>query len=73
MGSTYRGPVCGGPMKRAPLQEPYEEGPWAFTEGTYWKDILEGPLFVHSCTSKGLLCEKLFMESTCRGPICGAL
>ena len=28
MESTYRGPVCRGPMKRTPLREPYEEGPF---------------------------------------------
>ena len=27
MGSTYRGPICGGRMKRAPLRKPYEEDP----------------------------------------------
>ena len=28
MRSTYRGPACRGPMKRTPVQDPYEEGPF---------------------------------------------
>ena len=28
MGSTYIELVCGDPMKRIPLRDPYEEGPF---------------------------------------------
>ena len=43
----------------------------AFTEGPYWKDILEGPLFVHSSANKSPLRIGFFMGTTYRGPICG--
>ena len=36
-----------GHMKKASLQVPYEEAPWAFTEDPYWKNIFGNAL---SCT-----------------------
>ena len=37
MGSTYRGPVYGCPIKRVPLREPYEEGTFEMmVEGPFW-------------------------------------
>ena len=46
MGSTYRGPVCGGPLKRAFLREPYEDGPFEMMrEGPFWIVFLQKVLF----------------------------
>ena len=34
---TYQGPIYGCPIKRAPLQEPYEEGAFEMMrEGPFW-------------------------------------
>ena len=35
MGSTYRRPICGGRMKRAPLPKPYEEDPFEIMRGVF--------------------------------------
>ena len=46
MGSTYRGPVCGGLIKRALLREPYEEGPFEMMrEGPFRIVCLQKVLF----------------------------
>ena len=45
MGSTYRGPNCGGRMKRAPLWEPYEEDPFDIIRGLFWIVSLQKTLF----------------------------
>ena len=39
MGSTYRGPICGGHMKRAPLQKPYEEDPFEIMRGLFGQSL----------------------------------
>ena len=36
MGSTYRRPICGCRMKRASLQQPYEENPFEIMIGLFW-------------------------------------
>ena len=35
MGSTYRRPICGGRMKRAPLPKPNEEDPFEIMRGLF--------------------------------------
>ena len=55
MGSTYRGPICGGRMKRRPLRKPYEEDRFEIMRGLFGQS----------------LCKRLFSameEAQCRAP-----
>ena len=46
MGSTYRRLICGGSVKRAPLWEHYEEGPFEIKrKGPFWIIFFQKPPF----------------------------
>ena len=67
MGSTYRRLICGGPMKRAPLWEHYEEGPFEIKrKGPFWIIFFQKPPFGYGRDS---ICRVSSLGwPLCRGP-----
>ena len=66
MGSTYRGPICGCRMKRAPLREPYKEYPFEIMRGLFWIVSLQKALFSYERGSiQGAFLRKALLQRAC--------
>ena len=64
MGSTYRRPICGGRMKRAPLPKPYEEDPFEIMRA-FWIVSLQRALFGYG---RGSMQGAFLKKAPFRGP-----
>ena len=58
MGSTYRGPIFGGRMKRAPLRKPYEEDLFEIMRGLLDSLLAKGSFRLWKRFNAGRLLEE---------------